>query len=84
MGQIGRHSALDFVRMQRRYGGLCAYCGEQPGDTRDHVLPVTRGGSDSIGNILPACAPCNSSKGTRLLAEWRYASRRVAGGFSTP
>lgn len=36
----------------------------------DHVIPLARGGRHGIGNVLPACQPCNSSKGARLLAEW--------------
>jgi 5-methylcytosine-specific restriction endonuclease McrA len=33
-------------------------------------VPLTRGGSHSITNIVPACKTCNSSKRDRLLHEW--------------
>lgn len=35
----------------------------------DHVIPTTRGGSEEIDNKVPACPPCNASKGNRLWPE---------------
>lgn len=61
----------DLARLVRRYGGLCAYCRERPYKHFDHVIPLSRGGRHGIGNLLPACAPCNLAKGARFLAEWR-------------
>lgn len=50
----------------------CAYCGRRGGRlTRDHVVPRSRGGTDRIANIVPACRSCNSKKRDLLLgAEW--------------
>lgn len=61
----------EWQRLVDRYGGLCAYCRERPWAERDHIIPLSRGGRYSIGNLLPACVRCNRSKGTRLLVEWR-------------
>lgn len=61
----------DWLRLVSRYGGRCAYCGGVGPLTQDHVIPLKRGGRHAIGNLLPACGPCNGSKGTRLLVEWR-------------
>jgi hypothetical protein len=47
---------------------LCAYCGEQFRErdlSRDHVVPVYRGGRDRWMNIVTACRPCNIRKGGR-------------------
>lgn len=47
---------------------LCLYCGGQfsrPRLTRDHVLPVSRGGRDVWENVVAACLHCNSRKGGR-------------------
>ncbi|HET7776888.1 MAG TPA: HNH endonuclease [Azospira sp.] len=49
---------------------LCAYCGREfPGPrlTRDHVVPISRGGRDAWTNVVTACLPCNQKKGSRLL-----------------
>lgn len=43
------------------YQGRCAYCGE-PATSRDHLVPISRGGSNGIENIIPACLTCNLRK----------------------
>lgn len=47
------------------FKGRCAYCGRKGKLTQDHVVPVSLGGAYSIGNIVPACPSCNSSKGAK-------------------
>ena len=49
---------------------LCAYCGREFSSqrlTRDHVIPISKGGSDTWTNVVAACMPCNQKKGARLL-----------------
>lgn len=48
----------------------CAYCGGSATEI-DHVIPIVRGGTHSIGNIVSACQTCNQHKSTRLLIEWK-------------
>ena len=51
---------------------LCLYCGKHLPDgelTRDHVVPVSRGGSDVWDNVVAACKRCNHFKGNRLLED---------------
>ncbi len=33
--------------------------------TRDHVLPISRGGGNTWDNVVTACSPCNNRKGSR-------------------
>jgi 5-methylcytosine-specific restriction endonuclease McrA len=63
-------SRRDWNRLTNRHGGRCAYCNASAPLTMDHVVPIIRGGQHAIGNILPACLSCNSSKRARLLADW--------------
>lgn len=56
--------------MKRLYSSSCAYCGATEDITLDHVVPLKRGGSHGIGNLVAACRTCNSSKGAKLLVEW--------------
>lgn len=44
-----------------QFEGTCAYC-PAPATTWDHVRPVRDGGQTAPGNVVPACATCNSSK----------------------
>jgi len=51
---------------------VCAYCGGRFGFddlTREHVIPVSRGGPDSWMNCITACRSCNGRKGNRLPEE---------------
>jgi 5-methylcytosine-specific restriction endonuclease McrA len=62
-------SADDWSALTAHFQGCCAYCGKS-GTTIDHVIPISKGGRDEIGNVLPACRRCNSSKGNKDLAAW--------------
>lgn len=54
-----------------RDGYVCVYCGENPEDLEcDHVIPISRGGTNDLSNLATACMPCNRSKSDRLLSEW--------------
>lgn len=50
------------------YGARCYLCRE-PFEAIDHVIPVSRGGSEWPANLRPVCKSCNSRKGTRPLRE---------------
>lgn len=55
--------------------GRCWYCGVPLNPFCnfhvDHVIPLSRGGSNEIENLAPACEPCNLYKGSMLVEEWR-------------
>lgn len=67
----------DIRRLVQRYNASCAYCLSPLGSDYhiDHVMPVSLGGRNAIGNLLPSCATCNVSKSNWLLSEWRYRDR---------
>lgn len=54
----------------------CQYCGRHRSElrgrqflTRDHVLPVSRGGANDWENVVTSCSTCNNRKGDRLPRE---------------
>lgn len=51
-------------------GQSCFYCGA-PACHIDHVHPKSRGGTDDLSNLVPACVTCNISKGAKTIKEWR-------------
>jgi hypothetical protein len=55
-----------------RYGFKCVYCGRTAQETTleiDHVIPVSKGGTNAERNLVTACSECNLGKGAkRLLA----------------
>ncbi len=60
--------ALTNAALFARDSYLCLYCGHdfnRPHLTRDHVLPVSKGGRDVWENVVAACFHCNSRKGNR-------------------
>lgn len=51
----------------RRDKHTCLYCGREWRDsmlTRDHILPISRGGRDHWRNVVTACKRCNTRKGS--------------------
>jgi 5-methylcytosine-specific restriction endonuclease McrA len=60
----------------------CVYCGRHRSElrgrqflTRDHVLPISRGGDNRWENVVTSCSPCNNRKGDRLPEEVGMALR---------
>ncbi|MDH5178319.1 MAG: HNH endonuclease [Gammaproteobacteria bacterium] len=56
----------------RRDGHTCMYCLTTLGNqhlTRDHIVPMSRGGKDVWTNVITACKACNQRKADRLLKE---------------
>lgn len=50
---------------------VCAYCGaDGVALQRDCVLPISRGGRYTLGNVVPACRSCNASKSNDEVTSW--------------
>ncbi len=59
--------------------GVCHYCGRStpPKElTMDHIVPVSRGGKSTKGNVVPACKDCNTAKKQLLPMEWQQYLKR--------
>jgi len=65
---------------QRIASGICHYCGRRfaPRElSMDHVVPLSRGGRSTKGNLVPACKGCNTAKKTMLPMEWEAYLERL-------
>lgn len=67
----GFFSRGDWELLKKQYGYKCPVCGKGEPKiklTPDHVIPLSRGGSNWIENIQPLCIKCNVEKRTKI---WR-------------
>lgn len=71
-----RFTEQDWRDVLRHYSGCCAYCGSAARLEKEHVIPLSRGGRDTVGNVVPACHPCNRAKAAKTITEWRAQQRR--------
>jgi|SRR5579859_100673 len=59
----GNWTRQEFKELCEAVDYYCSYCHERFDKlTADHIIPLSRGGSNDITNIIPACGPCNYSK----------------------
>ena len=70
LGADGYFTAEEFRIKCAIFRNVCVYCGKAKQLGPDHVVPISKGGSNYIKNILPACISCNSSKGARTFEEY--------------
>ena len=60
---------INRVRIYKRDGFQCTYCGGKKNLTLDHILPKSRGGMNTWTNLITCCSPCNRMKGDRTPEE---------------
>ena len=70
----GSHTYGEWELLKKQYGYVCPCCGEkEPFNqrvkylTQDHIIPLSKGGSDYIENIQPLCMHCNLTKHTKII-----------------
>lgn len=69
-GAPGTHTTQEWREKVALFAGCCIYCGEAKPLVRDHNVPLIRGGTNDITNILPSCRSCNLRKHTKTAAEF--------------
>ena len=57
-------TAAQWHEIQVAYDHRCVYCGKRVKGhlTQDHLTPLSKGGSHTVSNIVPACGRCNRKK----------------------
>ena len=70
----GEHTKEEFAALCDLYGNKCLCCAATTILVEDHVIPVSKGGSNNINNIQPLCVSCNSRKRDKTIdyrPDWR-------------
>lgn len=67
----GNFTAEEWEALCKQYDYLCLCCKEQKPLTVDHVIPISKGGTNNIDNIQPLCQSCNCRKKDRS-TDYRY------------
>jgi hypothetical protein len=71
----GSHTFIEWETLKAQYNYTCPCCGksepflEQRYNflTEDHIIPLSKGGSNNIENIQPLCLDCNMRKYTKII-----------------
>lgn len=66
----GSHTQGEWELLKIQYGFKCPMCNKIEPEiklTQDHIIPLSKGGSNYIENIQPLCGRCNSIKKDKLI-----------------
>lgn len=56
--------------IKEEWDDKCAYCGSDQNLTLDHIIPQSKGGSDTTKNVVCCCHSCNQDKAHTPWEDW--------------
>lgn len=69
-GNGGTHTVAEWAAVKAAQDYTCLHCRKREPEitlTRDHIIPLAKGGTNDIGNIQGLCALCNSRKSAKIV-----------------
>lgn len=66
----GLHTFEEWQEIKKEFNYICPACGKDESEiklTEDHIVPLSKNGTDYINNIQPLCKICNSIKHTQII-----------------
>lgn len=69
----------DEIKLLMANYDFCIYCNEKSDLSIDHIIPIARGGANTLSNLVVACGSCNSRKRTKDAEEFLYGIRNEEG-----
>lgn len=66
-GAEGSHTLEEWKALCEKWGNTCCQCRKKLKLTKDHIFPLSLGGTDYITNIQPMCRSCNSKKWKKII-----------------
>ncbi|NVM56111.1 MAG: HNH endonuclease [Candidatus Helarchaeota archaeon] len=70
-GEIHWSSTVREYIKEHEKSDECIYCGSHRKLEREHILPRSRGGPDTVENSIWVCKQCNLNKSDKRLYEWK-------------
>lgn len=60
------HTRQEWTSLREKNNNACIFCGSKRKLSKDHIVPLSKGGTDLISNIQPLCQSCNSRKHNKV------------------